>query len=100
MKKNELEELVERLTVEYEDYHSIKKFSVQGSEEDGYYVSVGLVKVSSNVATSAQYDYLTGLKNTDWKSNGTLRNASKAAISACIDMAKKHPDVEFYFYKW
>lgn len=99
MTKTDLEQLVEKLKEQYKDYHSIGNFSVQ-ENEDGCYVSIGLVKVRGSFATTAQYEYLTGLPNTDRQSNGTIRNASKAAVSACITIAKDNPEVEFYFYKY
>lgn len=99
MDKNELEKLVKELQEQYKPYNSIKKFSVQGSDEEGYYVSVGLARVQNSVPTSAQFDYLNGLPNTGWESNSTIRKASKQAVSACITIAKDHPDVEFWFYR-
>ena len=100
--KEELEKLVEVLTERFKEYSSIKDISLQYQEEDEeYYISVGLAKVDSKAqATSAQYNYLAGFKNTSWNANGHIRQASKAAVSACISMVKENPEVDFFFYKY
>ena len=73
---------------------------MEGNEEEGYYVSIGLAKVQHSLSTCAQYSYLAGMPNAKWRANGTIRNASKAAVSACIEITKNNPDVEFWFYKY
>ena len=85
--------IVNELAELYKDYHSIS-FSV----EDGR-IGVRVVKVRTNNTTAAQYDYISGLGNVGYPSNSTIRNASKAAASVIISVAKAYPNICFWVEK-
>ena len=86
-------ELKEILEERFKDYKSVS------FDFDDTYVYIYLVKVKQSNCTTAQYDYITGLKNVNYQSNGTIRNASKAAASVVITVAKDYPDKLFYLVK-
>lgn len=92
-KEKDLISIVNELSERYKDYHSIS-FSV---EDDG--IGVRVVKVRDNNTTAAQFDYISGLNNVSYPSNSTIRNASKAAASVIISVAKENPNIKFCIEK-
>ncbi len=90
MSNRELEEV---LSKQYQNY---------GSIDFGYddnYVYIRLVKVSKNNCTRLQYKLIEKLPNVLYRANGVVWNASKAAASAVITIAKEYPEMKFCLIK-
>ena len=90
------EKLVEKIE---SDYQKLKSLSAS-EESDGILLKGVRYRAgnSSNKATLAQVDYLMGFNNVESRSRSNLLKGNKWFISACITIAKDHPETKFYVY--
>lgn len=76
-------------------YSNLKSLTVIDNEE---YITLkgARYRYGNNHATSAQIDYVENLDNVDYQSTSNLMKGNKWFMSACISIAKRYENVEFY----
>lgn len=93
MEQKDLNTIVNELSERYKEVRSISFRVVEDT------IGISVAKVRDNNTTAAQFDYIDGLKNVSYASKSTVRNASKAAASVIISVAKDNPNVKFNIEK-
>ena len=93
MEQKDLNTIVNEMSERYKEVRSISFRVVEDT------IGIGVAKVRDNNTTAAQFDYIDGLKNVSYPSKSTVRNASKAAASVIISVAKDNPNVKFNIEK-
>jgi len=87
-----MKEIIEKIK---SDYQQLKSLSVS-EDGDGILLKGARYRAGNNKATLAQVDYLMGMDNVESRSRSNLLKGNKWFLSACISIAKDHPETKFY----
>ena len=79
------------------DYENLKSLTVKSDEVNERIILEGVrYRGFANGASQSQIDYIISFPNVDYQSKSNLRKSNKWFLSACIDIAKKYPNTNFF----